>query len=603
MSMSLLLGQLIYTSFAKSGFQALTSAEVPAEIRQEFIEQIAQQHWDSYNPPDADYRAAYLYQVSPNETLFGWLYNDGADDFGRSHTPYFVCYYLAKPLQSDELKAIFTCLLKGPIELVDRNSQPRILEALEIASEEYESVRPGIAIFASIQEIGYLSLEQGRLFRMFVCEDSTEYHVNVATSISVEETARKKVRRSRAFSSLTHEPSLTAGVTVASESRSVQDYSKIIEELIAPSKLEPQPVGLSNSQLGANHAWTTEGNDSQLRVALSGIATLIALMLTSFFLLQRVPKAIVPASFNQHLIGERNAALEKTLLDTAPVWSVVLSPDGRTVIGGGANQTIKVWDIQTGRVIKTLSGHQDVVRWLILTRDGETLISGSGDRTIKIWDLQTGQVLQTLNQGSAVWGLALSPDQKTLYSGGEDGTLKMWQLSSGALLETIAAHSSQLCSIAVSPNGKIVATASVDRTIKLWNAQTSTLIKTITGHTDAVRAVAFSPDGKTLASASWDNTLKLWNGQTGELIRTLTGHRSRVIAVRFSSDGKTLISGSVDNRINIWAVQDGTLLRSLLEHTDWVLALFVAPQSANDTAASRFVSGSKDQTIRIWQLR
>ncbi|MBD1846298.1 WD40 repeat domain-containing protein [Cyanobacteria bacterium FACHB-63] len=596
--MSLRLGQLIYTSFTKLGFQALTSAAVPAEIHQAFIEQIVQQHWDSYNPPSANYRAAYLYQISSDQTLFGWLYNDGADNFHRSHVPYFVCYYLANSLQSNELKTIFTCLLKGPIELVDRDSQPQSLKEIEISNESYQSARLGIGIFAAIQKQAHLSIQQDRLFRMFVSEDPTGYHVKVATSISVEENARNQVKAPKMLSSLTDEQQAGTDATVASEPQSVEDYSKLLEELIARSQLEPeQPILLSNAQLSANQS----APSPIWKAGAIGIAALIALGSISVYLLQSAPSAVVPSSSSQHSIAESSSPLlEKSFLDTAPVWSVALSPDGQTVIGSGANQAIKVWNIETGKVIKTLSGHQDVVRWLMLTQNGNTLISGSGDRTIKIWNLQTNQVMQTLNQGSPVWGLALSLDEKTLYSGGEDGALKLWQFPNGTLLGTIAAHQRQIFSVAISPNGKIVATASLDRTIKLWNAQTGALVRTITGHTDAVRAVVFSPDGKTLASASWDKTLKLWNWQSGALIRTWVGHQARVVDVRFSPDGQTLISGSVDHTINVWAVQDGTLLRSLSDHGDWVLSLSIAPQST--TASSRFASGSKDETIRIWKF-
>lgn len=601
--MSLLLGQLIYTNFAELGFQALTSAEVPIEIRQEFIKQIVQQHWDSYSLSSTDYRAAYLHQISPNQTLFGWLYNDGVDDFGGSHVPYFVCYYLAETLQSSELKAIFTCLLKGPSHLVDRQSPPHILKGVEISDKYYQSARPGVGIFASIQEQGYLSVQQGKLFQMFVSEDTTGYHLKFANSISEENFAQNNTSTVKEPKNLSNPIDRThSETTVSPELYSVppkaQNY-KIIQEFITRSELEPyQQILLSNVRVGAHesgHPW---------RSSAIGIAALIALMFVSFHLLRLVPKAIVPMSSSQNAIAElANPALEKTFLDTAPVWSVILSPDGQTVIGSGANQTIKVWNIESGKVVKTLSGHQDVVRWLAFTLDGNTLISGSGDQTIKIWDLQTSRVRKTLKQGSPVWGLALSPDGKTLYSGGEDGVLRMWEFSSGALLRTNAAHQSQIFSIAISPNGKTIATASLDQTIKLWNAQTGELIRTMTGHTAAVRAITFSPDGQTLASASWDKTLKLWNWQTGELIRTFIGHEARVVDIRFSPDGKALISGSVDRRINIWAVQDGTLLRSLLGHTDWVLSLALSPQFANASVSNRFVSSSKDQTIRIWQFR
>jgi len=103
--MSLLLGQLVYTSFPRVGFKTL-SAEVPTQIKQAFIQQIVYQHWNSISLK-AGYRAAYVYQVTLEHNLFGWLYNDGMDDLGRSHIPYFLCYYLAERLNTAQLKYFY----------------------------------------------------------------------------------------------------------------------------------------------------------------------------------------------------------------------------------------------------------------------------------------------------------------------------------------------------------------------------------------------------------------------------------------------------------------------------------------------------------------
>ena len=91
--MPLSLGQIVYTSFTGIGFRLLASAQVPSEIQQAFVEQVVFRHWDSYNPPESEYRAVYLYQVTPEHILFGWLYSDGSDDLKRTHVPYFHCYY------------------------------------------------------------------------------------------------------------------------------------------------------------------------------------------------------------------------------------------------------------------------------------------------------------------------------------------------------------------------------------------------------------------------------------------------------------------------------------------------------------------------------
>ena len=92
--MPLLVGQLIYTNLPKSGFKLLVSQHIPPEIQDKFIQEIVHQMWDAYNPPPLNYQAVFLQQFSHKRTLFGWLYNDGHDDLGRAHIPYFLGYYL-----------------------------------------------------------------------------------------------------------------------------------------------------------------------------------------------------------------------------------------------------------------------------------------------------------------------------------------------------------------------------------------------------------------------------------------------------------------------------------------------------------------------------
>lgn len=165
--MFLLLGQLVYTSFPKVGFQALMSAAIPLEIRQAFVDQIVYQYWDSYNPPSADYRAVYVYRLAADQTLFGWLYNDGVDDFGRSHIPYFVCYYFAGELQAEHLEAIFTCLATGPDTIVDRHTLPDHIGSIVIGDHQnYQPARDGIEVTSLPQVACDLAIQQGKLFKL-----------------------------------------------------------------------------------------------------------------------------------------------------------------------------------------------------------------------------------------------------------------------------------------------------------------------------------------------------------------------------------------------------------------------------------------------------
>ena len=166
--MSLLLGQLVYTSFFGIGFQCLSSSGISTEIQQAFIEHIVYRYWNSYNPPKSEYRAAYLYQISADQTLFGWLYNDAMDEWGRGNIPYFICYYLDRSLQPAQLEALITCLNTGPVALVERNS-PRSLEAVTIPDVEiYRSTAAGVAIPLRLQKQCQMALGQENLLDLFV---------------------------------------------------------------------------------------------------------------------------------------------------------------------------------------------------------------------------------------------------------------------------------------------------------------------------------------------------------------------------------------------------------------------------------------------------
>jgi predicted regulator of Ras-like GTPase activity (Roadblock/LC7/MglB family) len=172
--MPLLVEQLIYTSFPKIGFKCLVSEQVPLAIQQAFCEQVVHNYWDTYNPPEVGYRAAYLCQISYNQVIFGWLYNDGADDFGRANIPYFIGYYLPETLNSFQLDKIFTCLETGPVNLIDRRYPPDSIENLLIPDFcLYEAPRRGVVISPEVRQESHSSLEKKILVNLFVMAEKT----------------------------------------------------------------------------------------------------------------------------------------------------------------------------------------------------------------------------------------------------------------------------------------------------------------------------------------------------------------------------------------------------------------------------------------------
>lgn len=166
--MDLLLGQLIYTSFTGLGFRKLASKQVPQKVQQAFSEQIISVYWNTSSTPNQDYRAVYLYQVTPHQTLFGWLYHDGIDELTGNSIPYFICYYLAETLLEFHLETIFTCLQTGPLALIDRHNPPFYLPTKTVSSLcNYQSVRPGVPIFID-EQAERNTLNEGKLLNIFV---------------------------------------------------------------------------------------------------------------------------------------------------------------------------------------------------------------------------------------------------------------------------------------------------------------------------------------------------------------------------------------------------------------------------------------------------
>ncbi|MFP3041718.1 caspase family protein [Treponema primitia] len=277
------------------------------------------------------------------------------------------------------------------------------------------------------------------------------------------------------------------------------------------------------------------------------------------------------------------------------VSSVAYSPNGRFIVSGSADSTVKIWSLETGREIWTLPEHDSMVKSVSYSPDGRFIASGSADNTIKIWGVENGEDLKTLSgHTSVVNSIAYSPDGRFLVSGSSDRTIKIWDIESAKVLQTLSGHSLWINSVSYSPDGRTIASGSRDNTVKLWNAETGRELRTLSGHTDEVDALRWSPDGKFIATGSSDNTIKIWDAGNGRELRTLTGHTGVVRTLDYSPDGKFIASGSsVDSTIRIWDAATGAELRSF--GSTGIETLSYSPNG-------RFIaSGCLDNTIRLWE--
>ena len=288
--------------------------------------------------------------------------------------------------------------------------------------------------------------------------------------------------------------------------------------------------------------------------------------------------------------------LQKSLDNVGSVNVIAVSPDGQTLVSGSYG-TIRIWNLRTGGLVRTLNSvhSKKSVNTVAVSPDSSILASGGDDNNVIIWDLKTGRRIRTIPaHTAAVNAIAFSKDGKTLASCSDDKTVRLWNARTGGRLRTLSGHAGRVNAIALSRDGKTLASGSEDKTLRLWNLATGEVRRIITGHGGAVNAVAFSPNGQSVASASTDNTIRLSNVQDGKRTRTFKGHSSWVRTIAFSPDSRTLISGGGD--IIVWDVKTGKERSILSGHSQFVSSVAISRDSRT------FMSGSPDRTIKIWRM-
>ena len=231
-----------------------------------------------------------------------------------------------------------------------------------------------------------------------------------------------------------------------------------------------------------------------------------------------------------------SGALESTLSGhSGRVSSVVFSPDGNTIASGSDDDTVILWNVATGGIITTFSGHTGGVNSVVFNLDGSILASSSGawsTNPVRLWDVATGEFKVTLTAGGSD-KIIFSPDGRTL-AGDEKNTVVLWDVATGEQKVTLESPD-YLWDIAYSPDGGTLAGAlqSEKGMVILWDVLTGQQKATFTGHTDGVTGVAFSQDGGSFVSSSYDGTVMLWDVAS---LRD-TGADSSQVAADANSDG------------------------------------------------------------------
>ena len=277
-------------------------------------------------------------------------------------------------------------------------------------------------------------------------------------------------------------------------------------------------------------------------------------------------------NFNPQRVGSE-ISLHHTLTgDERRVHSVAFSPNSERLASAsqaldGKDNTVRVWDVASGKQIDALRGHAAFLWCVAYSPDGQYLASGSYDQTVRIWDAKTGHEKHCLPHSATVFGVSFSQDGRYLASSSgdmeawSDGEINVWDVRTGRAVRTLRGHTNRIVSTAFSPDGQRLGSAGMDGTVKVWDLQTGREILTLRGHQGTVQSVAFSRDGNRLLTAGDDRTVRVWDGTPLEAEAsqgvTLPGHNGGVSCVAFNPNGLQFASRGYDGTVRIWEIERG----------------------------------------------
>jgi len=242
---------------------------------------------------------------------------------------------------------------------------------------------------------------------------------------------------------------------------------------------------------------------------------------------------------------------------TGKVNAIAISPNNKTlaVAGGtpGLNGVATLFDLESGKKLRDLTGHRDALYGIAFSPDGSQLATAGYDRVIQLWNPESGERLRTLKgHNGAVYSIAFSPDGRILASAGGDSSVKLWNTADGQRLDTFGQPTGEQFLTAFTPDSRFVIAGGADKQIRLWRwvsgdkAGINPLERVRFAHEDEITDLAIDPSGTRLATASADRTVKIWSLPSLEPLQTIGGQTDVASALVFSADGQALHVGRMD---------------------------------------------------------
>jgi len=296
--------------------------------------------------------------------------------------------------------------------------------------------------------------------------------------------------------------------------------------------------------------------------------------------------------FREVATGHQNKRFKGLSWD---VQALDYAPDGRTLLTASKDGTLTLWDLRSGKEIRTFARESGSVHKIRYSPDGRYVLSAKNSGVLTLHSVTSGRQVRVFKSESLkVSALTCSPDIRLAFTGSSDGSLTLWDINRGQRVKTFKGHVRAVTSLAYSEDGKLALSGSADGTVRLWDMVTGKGRRTLKGHSAAVTSVAFSPDNRLALTGSKDQTCRLWDLGTGKEIKNFSGHTHWVNAVAFSPNGRYVLTGSSDSTLKLWEVQTGKAEHTFDNDDEWVQSIAVSPDG-------RYVLAGGWQDFTLWE--
>lgn len=277
--------------------------------------------------------------------------------------------------------------------------------------------------------------------------------------------------------------------------------------------------------------------------------------------------------------------------------NIAISNNGKYLVKGQIDTVAIMIDIETGKKVKTFTGHKQAVLCFDFHPSKNILITGSGDNTLKLWNTETGRIIKTLKGHRAlIFDVDFSSDGKKIISASWDGSCRIWDTNTGKELLYVDFKNNSPYTVKFTPNNLYFIASDLAGNVTMRDSDTGEIFRKLIGHQDIVASIDFSKNGKELFTAGWDGLLKVRNLASGMLTKRFNDHPGGVFAVACSPNNKYIASAGNDKNIVLRDYKSGEILKILHAQTAGTASLSFTPDE------KLLISSDIDGTIKVWDL-